>query len=124
MSFRRNSKYLWELKDDEGKTHSGQENLKKDAYQHFKDFYKNGMSTPVREQVKMVSLFKDMIHNLEAEDLFKLVDLQELQKVISKFKIDKIPGPYGWTVEFFKDFFDIVGEDLLEMVEESREKDI
>jgi hypothetical protein len=41
-SFRRNRKYLWELKDEEGQTHSGQENLKKVAYHHFKDFYKNG----------------------------------------------------------------------------------
>jgi hypothetical protein len=32
----------------------------------------------------------------------------------------KVPGPDGWTVEFFTYFFDLVGEDLLEMVEESR----
>jgi hypothetical protein len=80
------------------------------------------MGPPVRDQVKVVALFKEMLNNLEAEALYKPVDLKELQKVLSKFKVDKSPGPDGWTVEFFKDFFDIVGEDLLEMVEESRKK--
>jgi hypothetical protein len=70
----------------------------------------------------MVAHYSEMINNMEAEALFKPVDLQELQKVLFKFKIDKSPGPDGWTVECFKDFFDIVGEDLLGMVEEFRKK--
>lgn len=121
-SFRRNSKFLWELKDEEGQTHSGQENLKKSSFHHFKDFYKDRTGPPVRDQVKVVTLFKEMLNNLEAEALYRPFDLKELQKVLSKFKVDKSPGLDGWTVEFFKDFFDIVGEDLLEMVEESRQK--
>jgi hypothetical protein len=31
-------------------------------------------------------------------------------------------GPDGWTTEFFLFFFDLVGSDLLEMVEDSRRK--
>jgi hypothetical protein len=63
-----------------------------------------------------------MMNDLEVEALYKPVEKEELQKVLSKFKVDKSLGPDGWTVEFFKEFFDIVGEDLLEMVEESRQK--
>jgi hypothetical protein len=36
--------------------------------------------------------------------------------------VDKSPGPDGWTVEFFKHHFETVGDDLLDMVEESRQK--
>jgi hypothetical protein len=36
--------------------------------------------------------------------------------------VEKGPGLDGWTVEFFSHFFDILGEDLIEMVEESRLK--
>jgi len=36
------------------------------------------------------------------------------------FKKDKCPGPDGWTIEFFNHFFDIIKQDLLRMVEESR----
>jgi hypothetical protein len=63
-----------------------------------------------------------MMDDTEAEALFKPVDKEELKKVLNFFKVDKSPGPDGWTVEFFKHLFDIVGEDLLEMVEESRLK--
>jgi len=38
------------------------------------------------------------------------------------FKKDKSPRPDGWTVEFFTFFFDLVGIDLLKIVEESRMK--
>jgi hypothetical protein len=50
------------------------------------------------------------------------VNLEELRKVLLSFKKDKSPGPTRWTVEFFIAFFDLVGNDLLEMVKESRTK--
>jgi hypothetical protein len=74
------------------------------------------------EQVRVVALFPNMVLDLEAVALFKPVDKEELKKVLSNFKVDKSPSPDGWTVEFFKHFFDIIGEDLLEMIEESRTK--
>jgi hypothetical protein len=59
-SYRRNSKFVWELQDDEGQVHSGQENLKKVAYKHFKDFYKDPMGPSIREKVKVVAfVYKD-----------------------------------------------------------------
>jgi len=42
--------------------------------------------------------------------------------ILKAFAKDKSPGPDGWTVEFFLHYFDLVGEDLLGMVEESRRK--
>jgi hypothetical protein len=38
------------------------------------------------------------------------------------FVVSKSPGPDGWTVEFFLEFFDLLGSELLEVVEESRLK--
>jgi hypothetical protein len=50
------------------------------------------------------------------------VESIELKAVLSLFKRDKSSGPDGWTVKFFSHFFDLVGGDLLEMVEETRTK--
>jgi hypothetical protein len=43
----------------------------------------------------------------------------ELWKVLKSFAKDKSPGPDGWTVEFLIHFFDLIGDDLLELVEDS-----
>jgi hypothetical protein len=57
----------------------------------------------------------DDLHNLE-----KVVKKEEIYEILKGFTRDKSPGPDGWTVEFFLNFFELVGQDLLEMVEESR----
>jgi hypothetical protein len=44
----------------------------------------------------------------------------EILVVLKGFAKDKSLGPDGWMVEFFFFFFDLVGDDLLEAVEESR----
>jgi hypothetical protein len=48
--------------------------------------------------------------------------LEEIKKVLEGFSKDKSLGLDGWTVEFFLNFFELVGEDILEAVEESRRK--
>jgi hypothetical protein len=44
---------------------------------------------------------------------------EEIKEVLKGFTKDKSPGPDGWTVEFFLNYFDLVANDLLEVVEES-----
>jgi hypothetical protein len=46
--------------------------------------------------------------------------LQEVLAALKSFSKDKSPGPDGWTVEFYLHFFDLVGTELLELVEDSR----
>jgi hypothetical protein len=65
-------------------------------------------------------MFSNLFTDAEVEALYSSIDLDELKKVITKFKIDKSLGPDGWTTEFFIHFFDLVGGDLLDMVEEAR----
>jgi hypothetical protein len=52
--------------------------------------------------------------------LEKDVTKDEIFEILRGFAKDKSPGPDGWTVEFFLSFFELVGHDLLDMVEESR----
>jgi hypothetical protein len=46
--------------------------------------------------------------------------LQEVEKMVVQMARDKSLGPDGWTKELFHHFFDIMGRDLLLLVEESR----
>lgn len=43
--------------------------------------------------------------------------------VIHEFAKDKFHVPNGWTIEFFLEFFDIIGVELLAAMEDSRIKD-
>ena len=45
---------------------------------------------------------------------------EEILEVLKGFTKDKSLGPDGWKVEFFLHFFELVGHDLLDMVEETR----
>jgi hypothetical protein len=57
------------------------------------------------------------------EDSFildRVITKKEIWDILSLFYKDKSPGPGGWTVEFFTLFFDVVGDDLLDLVEDSR----
>jgi hypothetical protein len=82
--------------------------------------FKASITPSTTEQVKVTGLFPQLVNDEETSSLYRPVTLEELKVVLSLFKKDKSPGPDGWTVEFFTHFFYLVGEDLLEMVEESR----
>jgi hypothetical protein len=48
----------------------------------------------------------------------------ELKEVLHSFQKDKSPGPDGWSIEFFLGFYDLLGVDILQVVEESRREGV
>jgi hypothetical protein len=95
--------------DDEGHLHSGQKNIKSEAVKHFKNFFKEQGDPSTIDQVRVAAKFSRLITEVEAEVLYAPIQLVELRDILSKFKVDKSPGPDDWTVEFFLHFFDLVG---------------
>jgi hypothetical protein len=53
----------------------------------------------------------------EITTLEMVVSMEEILEVLKGFSKDKSLGPNGWTIEFFLFFIDLVGSDLLAMVE-------
>eukprot|EP00253_Pinus_taeda_P003996 PITA_03996 len=56
----------------------------------------------------------------EAKALFAPVTSGELEGTLKWFKKDKSLGLDGWTIEFYLAFYDLLGQDLLKVVEECR----
>eukprot|EP00253_Pinus_taeda_P033192 PITA_33192 len=56
----------------------------------------------------------------EAEELYAPVTTGELESTLKWFKKEKSPGLDGWTIEFYLSFYDLLGQDLLQVVEERR----
>lgn len=48
------------------------------------------------------------------------ISLEEMERVVLQMKKGKALGPYGFPVEFFQEFRDIIKLDLLEVVQESQ----
>lgn len=58
------------------------------------------------------------ITEIEKEDLEKMFDEKELKEAIWSCGSNKSPGPDGFTMEFFKKFWDLIKSDLLEAFNE------
>jgi hypothetical protein len=118
----RNRKLIWSIENDNVGTIRGQEALKKEATYFFELLFKSNYELNMPAKVSTASLFSSYVTASEAAGLYNPVTLTELKNNLSLLKKEKSPGPDGWTVEFFSHFFDLVGSDLLLMVEDARIK--
>jgi hypothetical protein len=78
------------------------------------------MKNTIEEQIATVRLFPRIVTEEEVVTLESPCSSEEVLEVLKGFSKDKSPGPDGWTVEFFLHFFELVGKDLLDVVEETR----
>lgn len=51
--------------------------------------------------------------------LLKPVDLQEVELAVRQLKAGKAPSPYGFTSNFFHNFWDLIKMEVWQVVEES-----
>ena len=65
-------------------------------------------------------MFPRFVDEEENGVLVKELSEEELKEVMGSFQKDKSPGPDGWTIDFFLGLFDLLGRDLLKVVEDSR----
>ena len=72
------------------------------------------------EIIQVAQLFPLFVAQEEGRELTKEVSWGELEATLKWFKKDKSLGSDGWPVEFYLAFYDLLGEDLLEVIEESR----
>ena len=70
--------------------------------------------------MKIISLFPSYISHENWSTFTSKVSLLEVERALKSFKKDKSPGPDGFPVEFFLAFFDLMGEELVNLVEDSR----
>jgi hypothetical protein len=74
----------------------------------------------LHDPISVARLFPRSVTVEDSNHLDSPCTLQEVLDALKSFNKDKSPGPDDWTVEFFLHFFDLVGVELLELVEDSR----
>ena len=106
------------MKDDMGDIVKSFHDLANMGVRHFGRYFKVPKHENMGDILKIISTFPTIVKAAGNEALFQEVNLEQLMKILSSFQEERSPGPNGWPVEFFQPFFDLVGEDLLKMIEE------
>lgn len=93
--------------------------MEEEAHRFFKKNYEDVGNHSIVNQLEVIRTYPSFFSTDEGSLVARLVTLVEVRKVLEGFEKAKSPGPDGWTIEFFLDFFYVLGDDLLAVVEES-----
>lgn len=120
IKHRKNVNSIWKLKDDEGRVYQGQQDLSKMGIKHFRGATYSQSDQP--SVLLMMDFASDYPRMVSPDDGIRLrvpISIEELKAAISNMHKDKFPGLYGWVIEFYEAFMDIMEEEILEVIEES-----
>eukprot|EP00253_Pinus_taeda_P001820 PITA_01820 len=109
----------WKLKSRAIWLHVGDENT--NFYQNYaKNLFRSPQEANLADVIQVAGHFPRYVGEEEALELNSPVTLEELEGTLKWFKKDKRPGPDGWTIEFYLAFYDLLAQDLLQVMEECR----
>lgn len=108
------------IKDSEGKNHDTHESIKAAATSHFKK-----LLTEDKSEEDYSSLLQHMTSNVTQEINSKLIqeiEEEEVHSAIWSLHPDKAPGPDGFSISFYREFWHLIKKDLLKMIRWSLRK--
>ena len=70
-------------------------------------------------EIQVLSCITALVSSDMKENLMSAITLEEVEKVVFQMKKGKAPGPDGFPIEFFQEFWDIIKLDLLAVAQES-----
>ena len=116
-------KVIMELEDENGELFEDEKQILATIESFYKDLYSSKISTSEVE-------FSKFTHNInfpqlpddERDQLKGPLTLKECQDVFSSFNNGKSPGEDGFTIEFYNQFFGLVGNDLVVSLNYAHEK--
>lgn len=111
---------IWELQDERGVKASSFEDLSAMGVRHFWKLFEAQEGTSIAEVIQLLRLFPRFVDQDGNDSLMKEVSDSELLATLKSFQCDKSLGPDGWPMEFYLAFYDLIGNDIFQVVEESR----
>ena len=81
--------------------------------EHFKNLYKAPEHATLAKVIRIAYMFPGFVGLDENHSLMEEVTKEELKCVLQIFQKDKSLGSDGWTIEFFLELLELLGQDLL-----------
>eukprot|EP00253_Pinus_taeda_P006972 PITA_06972 len=110
---------IWSLKDEEGRAVKYFSDLSGLGQRHFQSLFSDSGEATIGEVMRTAQCFLSFFEEDEAEELTIPVTKDEVESAMKNMGKDKSPSPDGWTIELFLHFFDLIGSEITEVVEES-----
>ncbi|XP_057818148.2 uncharacterized protein LOC131031127 [Cryptomeria japonica] len=114
-----NKGYISSLITSEGLQISSLSAMSCEARQYYSDLFTKDSPPVMDEDNLILSCIPSLVTNAMNVSLFHLVSLLDLEDVVFGMNKGIDPGPNGFPVEFFQEFWDIINLDLMEVVRES-----
>ena len=119
---RRINNVIWEVKYSDGVQIYYYNSFEDVVVLHFKYIHKKQSSNNIEAQLKVLWNYPRFFNNEEGSNVGEIVSLEDIERILKKFSKSKSLGLDGWTIEFFLYFFDVVGKELFDDIDESRLK--
>eukprot|EP00253_Pinus_taeda_P001601 PITA_01601 len=119
---RKSANTIWSLKNGEGREAKTFEALSALGQCHFQNQFADQGEVTIAEVIRRAQCFPRFVDEEEAKEVMSPVTKEEVESVIKSMAKEKSPGPDGWAIELFLHFFDLIGEEITEVVEETRKK--
>ncbi|GKD84121.1 RNA-directed DNA polymerase, eukaryota, partial [Tanacetum coccineum] len=81
------------------------------------DHFASRFKQPDRGRLKLNFSFPNRLSNVQIEDLERVITRDEIRAAVWGCGENKSPGPHGYTFEFFKRYWNIIGADFCGAVE-------
>ena len=112
---RQSRKAITKIKDDHGNVFERNNEILDHISSFYQNLYSEEFTDPVKESILIngidMTLPNDVSQNLEGS-----LSSEECLAALSLMKPDKSPGSDGLPAEFYKFFWDIIGEDLVDVL--------
>eukprot|EP00253_Pinus_taeda_P036521 PITA_36521 len=119
---RKSANTIWGLKNEEGSEVQTFHCLSELGQRHVQKLFVDPGETTIAEVIRTAQCFPKFLEEDEAEDLFGEASKEEVEATIKSMAKEKSPGQDGWSIEIFLHFFELIGAEITEVVEEARKK--
>jgi hypothetical protein len=113
---------IWDITKEDRTVITCNQGLEEEAVGFFQNIFKAQENLTITNQLAVLRHYPRIFSEEEGHKVAEHVTLAEILSTLKGFSALKSPRPNGWIVEFFLAFFDLVGNETLEMVEETRRK--
>ena len=106
--------------DDGGSSVEGFEAIVGDGVKHFETLFEEDKILYLPKILKIAKNIPTFVSDEVSPDLMAPVSLSEIQAIIALCKNDKSLGQYGIHVEVYRVLFNVLGLDIVRVVDDSR----